>query len=51
MGTPTLVFLCSGKSISTHTGFMPRDRLRATLDDMLNKYKDCVEQTTDINYV
>jgi thioredoxin 1 len=51
MGTPTLVFFCSGKAISTHTGFMPRDRLRATLDDMLGKYKDCVEQTTDINYI
>ena len=51
MGTPTLVFFCGGKMISTHAGFMPRDRLRSTLDDMLEKYRACVEQTTDINYI
>jgi len=51
MGTPTMVFFCGGKTLSTHTGFMPRDRLKATIDDMLDKYRECVERTTDINYI
>ncbi len=51
MGTPTLIFFCRGKPIATNAGFMPRERLKRTIDDMLEKYKDCVEQTTDLNYI
>ena len=28
-----------------------RSLLKATIDDMLDKYRECVERTTDINYV
>ena len=51
MGTPTLIFFCDGRPISSNTGFMPKERLKATIDDLLGRYKSCVDQSTDINYV
>ena len=51
MGTPTLMFFCQGKPIATSTGFVNKDKLSASIDDMLTNYRDCIEQRTDINYI
>ncbi len=51
MGTPTLMFFCQGKPISTSTGFVDRNRLSSSIDDMLTRYSECIEKSTDINYI
>jgi thioredoxin 1 len=49
MGTPTLIFYCEGRSIGTAVGFQPKERLKQLVDDMLDKYKKCLEQSTKMN--
>lgn len=51
MGTPTLMFFCQGKPIATSTGFVDREKLSSSIDDMLARYGECIEKSTDINYV
>ncbi|MBS7632252.1 thioredoxin family protein [Candidatus Bathyarchaeota archaeon] len=48
MGTPTLMFLCSGRPIGQTVGMLSKEELSQTLDNMLGKYKNCLRQSTDL---
>ena len=46
MGTPTLVFFCSGRPIEAVSGFLPKDRLKQLVDDVNSKRKECIDKST-----
>ncbi|MGQ9460580.1 MAG: thioredoxin family protein [Candidatus Bathyarchaeaceae archaeon] len=48
MGTPTLVFFCAGRPVEEVVGFMPKERLKKTLDTMLETHRECVRQSTEL---
>jgi len=48
MGTPTLLFFCAGRPVGGAVGFMPKERLRKTMDDMLERHTECVKQSTEL---
>jgi len=48
MSTPTLMLLCSGRSVGQVVGLMPKEDLKKTLDDMLGRYRTCFKQSTDL---
>jgi thioredoxin 1 len=48
MSTPTLVFFCRGRSVETVAGFMTKVQLKKAFDDILQKYKQCLEQSTAV---
>lgn len=48
MGTPTLVFFCEGRPVEVLVGLIPKDRLRKMLDDMLERHRECVKQSTEL---
>jgi len=49
MGTPTLVFFCSGRIVEAVAGFQSRERLKRLLDDVVGKYRECMEKSTELN--
>lgn len=52
MGTPTLMFFCQGRPIGQTVSFMPEEDLRKVLEDMLERSKQCIRQSSDLrNYV
>ena len=48
MSTPTLMFFCQGRSVGQVVGFMPKESLKKSLDDMLKRHKECVRQSTEL---
>ncbi len=48
MSTPTLMFFCQGRPLGQTLGFMPKERLKKMLDDMLERHADCIEQSTEL---
>lgn len=48
MSTPTLMFFCDGRPVGHHIGFMPQEHLKKVLDDMLEKHKKCLKQSTEL---
>lgn len=48
MSTPTLVFFCRGRPIEQAVGFMTKEQLKAKLDDLLGRYRECAEQSTEL---
>ena len=48
MSTPTLLFLCHGRAIQGIIGLMPKSELQKLVDDVLNKYKTCLEKSTQL---
>lgn len=48
MGTPTLIFFCDGRPIETVTGFQPKERLKQLVDDVIDKYRECIEKSTEL---
>jgi thioredoxin 1 len=48
MGTPTLIFYCKGRQVGTAVGFQPKERLKQLVDDMLDKSKQCLDQSTKL---
>ena len=48
MGTPTLVFFCAGSPVEEVVGFMPKERLKKIMDDMLERHKECIKQSTEL---
>lgn len=48
MGTPTLIFFCEGRPVETIAGFQPKDRLIQLVDDMIDKHRECIEQSTEL---
>ena len=52
MGTPTLMFFCQGRSLGQTVSFMTKEELEEVLRDMLERYKKCLTQSSDIrNYI
>jgi len=48
MSTPTLVFFCEGRPIGAVMGFQTREQLKKLVDDMIQKHRQCVKQSTKI---
>jgi thioredoxin 1 len=48
MGTPTLVFFCEGRPVGQVVGFMAKAQLKKEMDDILEKHKECVKQSTEL---
>jgi thioredoxin 1 len=48
MGTPTMMFFCHGRSTGQTVGFMTKEQLEQVLRDMLQKYKTCLLQSTEL---
>ncbi|MEM2119101.1 MAG: thioredoxin domain-containing protein [Candidatus Bathyarchaeia archaeon] len=48
MGTPTLMFFCQGRTIGQAVSYMPKEELRKVLDSMLESYKRCLVQSSDL---
>ena len=48
MSTPTLVFFCKGRPVEEVVGFMPKELLKRTLDDVLGKHGECFAQSTEL---
>ncbi len=46
MGTPILIFFCEGRPLGSLVGFMPKEHLKHVLDDMLEKYRECIKKST-----
>ena len=52
MGTPTLMFFCQGRALGQTVSFLPKEELDGVLQGMLERYKRCLAQSSDIsNYV
>jgi thioredoxin 1 len=49
MGTPSLVFFCTGRPIETVTGLQTEEGLKQLVEDMLSKYPECIEKSTVLN--
>ena len=49
MGTPTLIFFCDGRSVGEAVGFRPKESFNEVLQDMLEKHKVCVSQSTKLD--
>jgi len=48
MGTPTLVFFCEGRTVGQVVGFMSKEQLKTAVDDVLEKHKECLRQSTEL---
>ena len=48
MSTPTLVFFCHGRPVGQSVGFMPKEQLEKSLVDVLQRYKTCLSQSTEL---
>lgn len=48
MSTPTLMFFCEGRPVGQTLGFMPKEQLKKLIDDMLQKHRECIDQSTEL---
>ena len=48
MGTPTLIFFCSGRPLMQIVGYTGEEDLRKVINDMLQRYRTCLLQSTDL---
>lgn len=48
MGTPTIAFFCKGEYVGSIIGFIPKEHLKHLIEDMMNKYRECVKQRTKL---
>ncbi len=48
MGTPTVIFFCGGRPVDTAVGFIAKEKLKSTIEDMLSKHKECIMQSTEL---
>jgi len=48
MSTPTLMFFCEGRPVGQALGFMPKEQLKRLIDDMLQKHRECIDQSTEL---
>ena len=49
MSTPTLVFFCDGRQVQGITGYMPKEQLKKLIDEVMGKYRECLEKSTEIS--
>jgi len=48
MSTPAIMFFCDGRTIGQIVGLMSEEQLKKTFDNMLEVYRQCVRQSTDL---
>jgi len=48
MSTPTLVMFCRGRIIETLVGYRPKDTLKIKLQDMLDRFDECLNKSTPL---
>ncbi len=48
MSTPTIVFFCQGRTVETVAGLMTKIQLERKFDDVLQKYRQCLQQSTPV---
>jgi len=48
MSTPTLLFFCDGRPVRQMLGFMPKEDLKRTVEDVLREHKECIRQSTGL---
>ena len=48
MSTPTIVFFCQGRTVEMVAGLMTKIQLEKKFDDVLQKYKQCLQQSTAV---
>jgi len=48
MSTPTLIFFCEGRPLGALVGSIPKEHLRHMLEDVLEKYGECIKQSTEL---
>ena len=48
MGLPTIKMFCQGRPIGEIIGYMPRPRLKAEIDKVLQNHKECLESSSPI---
>jgi thioredoxin 1 len=48
MSTPTIVFFCQGRTVEQLAGLMTKKQLERKFDDVLQKYKQCLKQSTAV---
>jgi len=46
MGLPTIKMLCQGRVVGEVVGYMPRPRLNAELDRLLQSHKECLQSSS-----
>lgn len=51
MGTPTLAFFCEGRLIETVAGFLPKERLKQLVDNVIDNHRECIEKSTELKTV
>jgi thioredoxin 1 len=47
MSTPTLLFICKGRPVGQVVGVLSREDLEKVSDDTLERYKQCLSQSTE----
>lgn len=45
-GTPTIKFFCNGREVHEIVGYRPRAALGKEIDSVLERYADCLKQST-----
>lgn len=48
MSTPTLMFFCNGRPLGQIVGMMSKQDFESLLNNMLNRYKQCIMQSTEL---
>jgi len=52
MSTPTIAFFCNGRPVGQIVGLLPKEDLKKMFDEMLQRYRICITQSTDLrNYI
>lgn len=46
MGLPTIKLFCQGRTIGEMVGYMPRPRLKAELDRLLQNHRECLQSSS-----
>jgi thioredoxin 1 len=49
MSTPTIVFFCQGRTVEAIAGLMTKTQLEKKFDEVLQNYKQCLQQSTTIS--
>jgi len=48
MGTPTLKFFCTGRTVGELVGYRPKNLLKEEVDRILSQIKECLEKSTPL---
>jgi thioredoxin 1 len=48
MSTPTLMFMCNGRTVGQIVGLLSKEDLEKAFDDMLSRHRQCLTQSTEL---